>query len=115
MAADLLPAAAPVKDGQVAPRSRSLWKGSGHRRSVLEPTRQGDFALRRREDADAGPLPHSIIAAHGLGLLGRSTYDYIRHGTTTLFAALDVASGEVITQCEPRHRHQESHGLPAPD
>jgi len=35
------------------------------------------------------------------------THDYKRHGTTTLFAALDVASGEVIAQCKPRHRHQE--------
>jgi putative transposase len=35
------------------------------------------------------------------------THDYIRHGTTTLFAALDVATGQVITQCKPRHRHQE--------
>jgi putative transposase len=43
----------------------------------------------------------------GLGYVEGVTHDYIRHGTTTLFAALDVASGEVITQCKPRHRHQE--------
>jgi putative transposase len=30
-----------------------------------------------------------------------------RHGTTTLFAALDVATGAVFTECKPRHRHQE--------
>jgi transposase len=35
------------------------------------------------------------------------THDYIRHGTTTLFAALEVATGQVIDQCTPRHRHQE--------
>ena len=35
------------------------------------------------------------------------THDYIRHGTTTLFAALDVVTGEAITQCKPRYRHQE--------
>ena len=35
------------------------------------------------------------------------THDYIRHGTTTLFAALNIATGEVTTQCKPRHRHQE--------
>ena len=34
-------------------------------------------------------------------------YDYVRHGTTTMFAALDVATGEVITQCKPRHHLQE--------
>ena len=43
----------------------------------------------------------------GLGYVEGITHDYIRHGTTTLFAALDVATGEVITQCKPRHRHQE--------
>ncbi|MGH8761440.1 MAG: IS630 family transposase [Burkholderiales bacterium] len=43
----------------------------------------------------------------GLGYVEGVTHDYIRHGTTTLFAALDVASGEVITQCKARHRHQE--------
>ena len=35
------------------------------------------------------------------------THDYKRHGTTTLFAALNVATGEVIHKCMPRHRHQE--------
>jgi transposase len=35
------------------------------------------------------------------------THDYKRNGTTTLFAALDVASGQVIGQCLPRHRAKE--------
>jgi transposase len=35
------------------------------------------------------------------------THDYVRHGTTTLFAALNVAEGLVISQCLKRHRHQE--------
>jgi hypothetical protein len=37
----------------------------------------------------------------------RVTHDYKRHSTTTLFAALDVATGQVLGQCKPRHRHQE--------
>jgi transposase len=37
----------------------------------------------------------------------RRTHDYDRHGTTSLFAALDVASGKVIARCQKRHRHQE--------
>lgn len=41
------------------------------------------------------------------GRCGTTTHDYKRHGTSTLFAALDVATGEVIGQCKPRHRHQE--------
>jgi transposase len=41
------------------------------------------------------------------GRAGTMTFDYKRHGTTTLFASLDVATGEVIHECLPRHRHQE--------
>lgn len=37
----------------------------------------------------------------------RGTHDYQRHGTTSLFAALDIATGKVIGHCHPRHRHQE--------
>ena len=43
----------------------------------------------------------------GLGYVEGYTHDYIRHGTTTLFAALDVATGKVIGKCSKRHRHQE--------
>ena len=41
------------------------------------------------------------------GRCGTMTHDYKRHGTTTLFAALDVLQGKVIGQCYARHRHQE--------
>lgn len=41
------------------------------------------------------------------GRLGTMTHDYKRHGTTTLFAALDVKDGIVIEACMSRHRHQE--------
>ena len=43
----------------------------------------------------------------GLGYVEGVTHDYKRHGTTTLFAALDIKTGEVMAQCKPRHRHQE--------
>ena len=41
------------------------------------------------------------------GRAGTMTHDYKRHGTTTLFAALNVLTGAVIGQCLPRHRHDE--------
>ena len=41
------------------------------------------------------------------GRAGTMTHDYIRNGTTTLFAALNVLDGSVIGQCMARHRHQE--------
>ena len=41
------------------------------------------------------------------GQAEKRTHDYVRHGTTTLFAALEIATGEVTGLCKPRHRHQE--------
>ena len=41
------------------------------------------------------------------GRAGTMTHDYKRHGTTTLFAALDVATGTIVQECMPKHRHQE--------
>jgi transposase len=41
------------------------------------------------------------------GVPEKATHDYIRNGTTTLFAALEVATGKVVDTCLPRHRHQE--------
>ena len=41
------------------------------------------------------------------GLPEKATHDYVRHGTTTLFAALEVATGKVTDACHPRHTHAE--------
>ena len=41
------------------------------------------------------------------GKCGTMTHDYVRHGTTTLFAALNVLDGTVVGRCMQRHRHQE--------
>jgi transposase len=46
-------------------------------------------------------LPMGLVYVEGV------THDYIRHGTLTLFAALDIASGQVLTKCKKRHRHQD--------
>jgi transposase len=45
------------------------------------------------------------------GLPERRTHDYVRHGTTNLYAALEIASGQVLGECRPRHRHQEFLGF----
>jgi putative transposase len=47
----------------------------------------------------------------GFGYVEGVTHDYVRHGTTTLFAALDLLDGTVLAQCRPRHRHQEFLGF----
>jgi transposase len=41
------------------------------------------------------------------GRAGTMTHDYKRYGTTTLFAALNTLTGEVLSQCRPRHTHQD--------
>jgi len=41
------------------------------------------------------------------GRIERRSHDYYRHGTTTLFAALEIATGQVTAALKPRHRHQE--------
>lgn len=41
------------------------------------------------------------------GQAERHTHDYYRHGTTSLFAALDIATGKVLGRCHPQHRQQE--------
>jgi transposase len=40
-------------------------------------------------------------------LIERRSHDYVRHGTTTLFAALEIATGKITAACKPRHRRQE--------
>ena len=47
----------------------------------------------------------------GLGYVEGVTHDYFRHGTTTLFAALNVLDGSVISQCKSCHRHQKFLGF----
>src|SRR6202790_1465123 len=51
--------------------------------------------------------PTQPMLPMGLGYVEGVPHDYRRHGTTTLFAALDAAKGQVLTQCRSRHRHQE--------
>ena len=41
------------------------------------------------------------------GRCGTMTHDYKRNGTTSLFAAMNVRDGSIISECHPRHRHQE--------
>ncbi len=43
----------------------------------------------------------------GLGYVEGVNHDYVRHGTTTLVAALHIATGRVLAKCKQRHRHQE--------
>ena len=73
----------------------------------MNPPEKAVVRLCRREVA--GPSPGQDRADptdHARGP-EKQTHDYIRNGTTTLFAALEVATGKVEQACLPRHRHQE--------
>jgi transposase len=98
-----------------------------HRLRTFKRSRDPDFAAKL--DAIVGlylaPPRHAVVLSvdeksqiqaldrtqPGLplkpGKAGTMTHDYVRHGTTTLFAALNVLDGTVIGRCMARHRHQE--------
>ena len=63
--------------------------------------------VRGREVPDPGVGPHPSAVAHAPGTVERRTHDYLRHGTTSLFAALDAKTGKVIGRCHQRRRGVE--------
>ena len=71
----------------------------GLRHNVV-PMRSGRFIVPHDHD-------HDVRVRLQPGHAEQRTHDYVRHGTTTLFAALEIATGRVTGACKPRHRHQE--------
>jgi hypothetical protein len=69
------------------------------------------LVLRVEKKSQVQRLERPNRCCHGFGLPRRSNQDYYRHGTTTLFTALDLLDGKGIPQCKPGHRHQEFLGL----
>ena len=70
------------------------------------PTKALVFSVDEKSGAQALERSQPILPLRP-GLPERQTHDYERHGTTSLFAALNVLTGEVIGRCHGRHRHQE--------
>src|SRR5579863_10000424 len=101
------PEAAPGQDLQAVERFEVRRQGAGCRRPLVDPP---EHALVLSVD-DKSQIQALDRTQPGLpmkkGRCGTMTHDYKRHGTTTLFAALDVLEGRVIGQCMARHRHQE--------
>ena len=102
--------ASPAEALQALHRSVLRREGPRYRRALPQPARPRDGALRGREEpatgAGANGSPCCLLPL-GLGYVEGVAHGYIRHGTTTPFAALDVATGRVLAQCKARHRHQE--------
>ena len=109
---------------------QKIWHAHGlapHRLRVFKLSRDPLFAAKLRDVVGlyVDPPAHSLVLSvdeksqiqaldrtqPGLpmkpGRAGTMTHDYIRNGTTTLFAALNVLDGTVVGQCMQRHRHQE--------
>ena len=107
-----------------------IWAAHGlkpHRVRLFKPSNDPQFATKVQDIVGlyVDPPEHALVLSvdeksqiqaldrtqPGLpmkrGRCGTMTHDYKRHGTTTLFAALNVLDGEVIGQCMSRHRHQE--------
>jgi transposase len=107
-----------------------IWQAHGlqpHRVRRFKLSKDSEFVSKLREIVGlyVNPPAHAIVLSvdeksqiHALdrtqpglpmkkGRAGTMTHDYKRHGTTTLFAALNVVEGKVIGRCMQRHRHQE--------
>lgn len=107
-----------------------IWKAHGlkpHQMRAFKLSRDPEFATKLRDIVGlyVDPPAHAVVLSvdeksqiqaldrtqPGLplkpGRAGTMTHDYKRHGTTTLFAALDVLDGKVLGQCTRRHRHQD--------
>jgi putative transposase len=68
------------------------------------------FSVDEKSQIQARERTQPILPLRS-GLPEGQTHDYQRHGTTTLFAALNVLEGTVIGECQSRHRHQEFLGF----
>jgi hypothetical protein len=79
---------------------------SGKRAGTGRPTAENAARRPVRDPTGAGPGPDRADPAAAARPTGAG-HDYVRHGTTTLFAALELATGRIEQACLPRHRHQE--------
>src|SRR3712207_1331393 len=109
---------------------RRIWRSHGlqpHRFRRFKLSSDPQFAAKLRDIVGlyVDPPAHAVVLSvdeksqiqaldrtqPGLplkkGRCGTMTHDYIRNGTTTLFAALNVLEGKIIGRCMQRHRHQE--------
>ena len=107
-----------------------IWRAFGlkpHRQETFKLSTDPDFVAKVRDVVGlyVSPPEHAVVLCvdeksqiQALdrsqtvfpmrpGQAQRRSHDYVRHGTTSLFAALDVATGQVIGKCYPRHRAEE--------
>ncbi len=102
-------AAAPTLTGvtrlRLPPASPPCCDKAATKASHLHPVKHG-ASWRTKSQIQALDRTAPVLSMRP-GLAERATHDYVRHGTTTLFAALEVATGRVTDACYPRHRSDE--------
>src|SRR5512135_88324 len=87
--------------GNLQPGSAVRGQGRRHRRPVPGPTR-GAVVLSVDEKTQLQALDRTQpLLPISVGAAEKRTHDYVRHGTTNLFAALNVTSGDVYGECHP--------------
>ena len=82
-----------------------FWDIESGRKSLHERGRGGCALTRRPRSRHLNRTQATLPIKPGKA--ARMTHDYKRNGTTSLYAALEVATGEVTGACYPKHRHQE--------
>ena len=85
---------------------RRMWAAFGlqpHRSQLSPPNRALVLSIDEKSQIQALDREQPVLP----GVPERRTHNYFRHGTTSLFAALDVASGFIIGKCYKRHRAAE--------
>ncbi len=100
------PAVAP-RDVQVLDRPRARREGHRRHRPLLVPPKNAIVLCVDERSWEQALDRTAPILPMRPGLAKKATHDYVRHGTTTLFAALEVATGKVTGQCYDRHRNDE--------
>src|SRR3954465_15453900 len=100
-------AATSLAELQTFQRPAVRGQSSRHRRSLFVTAKSGAGAQCRRESQIQALDREQPVLPMMPGIPERRTHSYVRHGTTSLFAALDVASGFVIGKCYKRHRASE--------
>ena len=100
-----------VDSFKLSPRPTVRRKGPRRGGALPQPARGRSGALRGREDPGPSPGSHRPHPPAAPGLPERRTHDYKRNGTTNLYAALDIASGQVIADMTDRHRAVEFRGF----
>ena len=82
-------------------------RNSGRHRFVPRSTGESADLVLRREESVPSVGAYATWLAAGVGHIRTATHDYIRHGTITLFAALNYLEGKIISRTEAKHTHVE--------